>query len=93
MSDEEVHDEDDYEEEIISDEDIIENEVEDDDDDDEYDDDDEEEPVVEILESEFDLLEYRSKKLSFLESDGVENWEGYDNAMEDMANFEGDVDE
>ena len=85
MSDnEEVHDEDDYEEKIISDEDIIENEVEDDD---------EEEPVVEILESEFDLLEYRSKKLSFLESAGVENWEGYDNAMEDMANFEGDVDE
>lgn len=92
MSDnEEVHDEDDYEEEIISDEDIIENEVEDDDEYDDYDD--EEEPVVEILESEFDILEYRSKKLSFLESAGVQNWEGYDNAMEDMANFEGDVDE
>jgi hypothetical protein len=91
MSDKEVHDEDDYEEEIVSDEDIIENEVEDDDEYDDYDD--EEEPVVEILESEFDLLEYRSKKLSFLESAGVENWEGYDNAMEDMANFEGDVDE
>jgi hypothetical protein len=91
MSDKEVHDEDDYEEEIVSDEDIIENEVEDDDEYDDYDD--EEEPVVEILESEFDLLEYRSKKLSFLEAAGVENWEGYDNAMEDMANFEGDVDE
>ena len=86
MSDnEEVHDEDDYEEKIISDEDIIENEVEDDDE--------EEEPVVEILKSEFDLLEYRSKKLSFLEMTGVENWQGYDIAMEDMANFEGDVDE
>ena len=77
MSDDEVHDEDDYEEEIVSDEDVV----------------GEEETVVEIAETELEILEYRSKKLSFLEAAGVENWEGYDNAMEDMANFEGDVDE
>ena len=79
--DDEVHDEgdyeDDYEEEIVSDEDVV----------------GEEETVVEIAETELEILEYRSKKLSFLEAAGVENWEGYDNAMEDMANFEGDVDE
>ena len=79
--DDEVHDEDDYEddyeEEIVSDEDVV----------------GEEETVVEIAETELETLEYRSKKLSFLEAAGVENWEGYDNAMEDMANFEGDVDE
>jgi hypothetical protein len=91
MSDDEVHDEDDYEEEIVSDEDVVGEEVEDDDEYDDYDD--EEEPVVEIAETELEILEYRSKKLSFLEAAGVENWEGYDNAMEDMANFEGDVDE
>ena len=79
--DDEVHDEgdyeDDYEEEIVSDEDVV----------------GEEETVVEIAETELEILEYRSKKLSFLEAAGVENWEGYDNAMEDMTNFEGDVDE
>ena len=63
--------------------------------DDEYDDyeEDEDDDLVEIREADYEELERRSKKLRFLEEAGVDNWEGYDNAMEDMANFEEDVDE
>ena len=65
------------------------------DEDEEYDDYDEdvEDNLIEVKETELDILEYRSKKLRFLEEAGVDNWEGYDNAMEDMANFEEDIDE
>jgi len=89
MSDqeEEVHDEDDFEE----DEALVEN-AEDDYDDMEEEEDDGEE-WIEIRGADYGELERRSKKLKFLEEAGVENWEGFDNAMEDMANFEEDVDE
>ena len=89
MSDqeEEVHDEDDFEE----DEEVI-DDTEDDYDDMEEEEDDGEE-WVEIREVELAELERRSKKLRFLEEAGVDNWEGFDNAMEDMANFEEDIDE
>ena len=63
--------------------------------DDEYDDyeEDEDDHLVTIREADYEELERRSKKLRFLEEAGVDNWEGYDNAMEDMTNFEEDVDE
>jgi hypothetical protein len=63
--------------------------------DDEYDDyeEDEDDHLVTIREADYEEFERRSKKLRFLEEAGVDNWEGYDNAMEDMTNFEEDVDE
>jgi hypothetical protein len=86
------------EDDVLDDDLVDEDEVVDSDEadeDEEYDDYDEdvEDNLIEIKESELDILEYRSKKLRFLEKAGVDNWEGYDIAMEDMANFEEDIDE
>ena len=53
----------------------------------------EDEEYVGIPLWEYEELKDHAKKLHFLEEAGVENWSGYDYAMENMANFEEDVDE
>ena len=46
------------------------------------------EETVAISKKEYESLLEDSEKLSALEAAGVDNWEGYDNAMEMMKDME-----
>lgn len=45
------------------------------------------EPTVTIPKSEYDQLMHDADKLSCLEALGVDNWQGYDDAMEMLSNM------
>ena len=70
------------------DEDDVLNEEENEEEEDEF-----EDEVIDIMQSEYMELKAAAKKLRALEDAGVENWEGYDVAMDILNNYVEDIDE